>query len=45
MAAEGDLQKEVVAHRKSYETFIAMMKWGGILSLLIAMIWVIFIGQ
>ncbi len=45
MAAEGDAQKEIVSHRKSYDSFIFMMKWGGIASLAIALIWIIFIGQ
>ena len=45
MASEGEAQKEVVFHRRSYEGFVSLMKWGGGISLLVAMIWVIFIGQ
>lgn len=45
MATEGEIQKEAVFHKRSYESFISLMKWGGGISLLVAMIWVIFIGQ
>jgi hypothetical protein len=45
MAAEGDAQKEIGSHLKSYDRFIAMMKWGGAISLIIALLWIIFIGQ
>ena len=30
MAAEGELEKEVIIHRKGYEGFIFLMKWGAI---------------
>ena len=42
MAADLDLEKETVSHRKGYEGFIALMKWGTILSAITALI-VVFI--
>ena len=36
MAADGELEKEVLTHRKGYEGFIALFKWGTILSVIIA---------
>ena len=44
MAAEGDVKHEIVSHRKSYDSFISMMKWGGGLSLLVAMLWILIVG-
>ncbi|HEY0027985.1 MAG TPA: aa3-type cytochrome c oxidase subunit IV [Allosphingosinicella sp.] len=43
MAAELDLEKETAVHRKGYVGFIAMMKWGTIISLIIAAIVVLII--
>lgn len=34
MATEGEVRKDLKAHETSYARFIAMMKWGTILSLL-----------
>ncbi|MDT9598292.1 aa3-type cytochrome c oxidase subunit IV [Sphingosinicella rhizophila] len=45
MAAEGDLQKEVATHKKGYEGFVGLMKWGGIVSLLLALIVVFVIAE
>ena len=42
MAAELDLEKENVSHRKGYSLFIALMKWGAIISFVVAML-VVFI--
>ena len=36
MAGEGDAKTETVTHEKGYAGFISMMKWGTILSLLVA---------
>jgi hypothetical protein len=44
MAAEGETQTEFVAHERSYEGFISMMKWGGGISLLVAMLWILLVG-
>ena len=32
MAAELDLEKETASHRKGYDGFIGMMKWGAVLT-------------
>jgi hypothetical protein len=45
MAAEGDAQKEIVSHLNSYDRFVRLMKWGGAISLIVALLWIIFIGQ
>jgi hypothetical protein len=37
MAAEGELHKEAVTHKRGYEGFVTMMKWGTILSFITAM--------
>lgn len=34
MATDADARKELKAHERSYDRFIAMMKWGTILSLI-----------
>ncbi len=45
MAAEGDTRDEVRAHVKSYADFAWMMKWGTILSFILAMIVVLIISN
>ena len=45
MAVEGEVQVEEKAHVRSYSAFIAMMKWGAILSLLTALIVVLLISN
>ena len=45
MAAQGEIEKEVVTHKKGYEGFIALMKWGAILSFVTAMIVVFVIAE
>ena len=42
MAAEVNADREVKAHRSSYGLFVALMKWGAILSVITGLI-VIFI--
>jgi hypothetical protein len=44
MAAELDLEKETATHRKGYVGFISLMKWGTILSAIIAFIVVLIIA-
>ncbi len=44
MAAEGEAKTDLQAHVKSYDRFSAMMKWGTILSFILAMIVVIIIA-
>ena len=44
MAGEVDAQMDVQAHVKSYSRFAAMMKWGTIISFIVAAIVVILIS-
>jgi hypothetical protein len=43
MAADLDLEKETAVHRKGYVGFINMMKWGTVISVIIAAIVVLII--
>ena len=45
MAVEGEVQVEEKAHVRSYSAFVAMMKWGAILSLITALIVVLIISN
>lgn len=45
MAAEGDARTEIVAHEKGYSGFVAMMKWGAIISLVLGLIVVLIIAD
>jgi len=45
MAAEGEIEKEVIVHRKGYEGFIFLMKWGAIVSLVLGLIVVLLIRE
>ncbi len=45
MAADHNVQTDVQAHVKSYSSFAAMMKWGTILSFILAMLVVIIISS
>jgi hypothetical protein len=45
MAAEGEMEKEVVTHKKGYEGFIALMKWGAIVSVVTALIVILLIRE
>ena len=42
MAAEGEIEREVRRHHNSYGLFVALMKWGAIISAITALL-VIFI--
>ena len=44
MAAELDLEKETASHRKGYAGFLGLMKWGAVVSAVIAFIVVIIIS-
>jgi hypothetical protein len=44
MAAEVETQEEIRAHAKSYSAFSSMMKWGTILSFVIAMLVILIIS-
>lgn len=45
MAAEGDIEKEVIVHRKGYEGFLFLMKWGAIISMVTGLIVVLLIRE
>ena len=45
MAAEGELEKEMITHRRGYEGFVAMMKWGTILSAITALLVIFIISE
>ena len=45
MAAEVELEKEAAVHKRGYEGFVSLMKWGTILSVIIAMIVVFLIAD
>ncbi|MGA9583445.1 MAG: hypothetical protein WBR13_15905 [Allosphingosinicella sp.] len=45
MAAEGEIEKEAVAHKKGYETFLFLMKWGAIISIVTGLIVVLIIRE
>lgn len=45
MAAEGEIQQDVAVHEKGYSSFIAMMKWGTIISLVLGLITVLVISE
>jgi Bacterial aa3 type cytochrome c oxidase subunit IV len=45
MAAEGELEKEVITHRKGYEGFIFLMKWGAIISIVTGLIVILLIRE
>ncbi|HET9639514.1 MAG TPA: aa3-type cytochrome c oxidase subunit IV [Allosphingosinicella sp.] len=45
MAAEGEIEKEVIVHQKGYEGFLFLMKWGAIISLVLGLIVVLLIAE
>lgn len=45
MAAEGEIEKEVVTHRKGYEGFIFMMKWAAVICVIVALIVILLIRE
>jgi hypothetical protein len=45
MAVEGDANTDIQSHVKSYDRFSAMMKWGTIISFIVAAIVVIIISS
>lgn len=45
MAAEGEMEKEVVTHRKGYEGFLFLMKWGAIISVITGLIVILLIRE
>jgi hypothetical protein len=45
MAAEGEIEKEAVVHRKGYEGFIFLMKWGAIVCVVLGFIVILLIRE
>lgn len=45
MAAQGELEKEVVTHRQGYEGFVSLMKWGAIVCVATALIVILLISE
>ena len=45
MAVDGETREEIKAHVESYSAFAAMMKWGTIISAIVAIIVVIIISS
>ena len=45
MAAQGELDREDVVHRKGYERFVALMKWGTIVCAILGLIVVFVIAE
>jgi len=43
MAAEGDANKDFKAHLGTYSGFIGLMKWGAIVSVIVALIVILLI--
>ena len=45
MAAQGDNETDVIAHRKGYEGFLFLMKWGAIISIVTGFIVILLIRE
>jgi Bacterial aa3 type cytochrome c oxidase subunit IV len=45
MAAEGEIETEVIVHKKGYEGFIFLMKWGAIISIVLGFIVILLIRE
>ena len=45
MAAEGELDKEVVTHRRGYEGFVFLMKWSAVVCVVTALIVILLIAE
>jgi hypothetical protein len=45
MAAEGELDREIIVHRKGYERFIGMMRWGAVICLIVGFIVILAIAK
>lgn len=45
MAAEGDVKNDLKAHEKGYSAFVGLMKWGTIVSFVVAAIVVLLIAS
>jgi hypothetical protein len=45
MAAEGEIEKEVITHRKGYESFTVLMKWAAIVCVIVGFIVILLIRK
>jgi hypothetical protein len=45
MAAEGEIEKEVIVHRKGYEGFTFLMKWSAIVCVVLGFIVILLIRE
>lgn len=45
MAAEGEIEKETIVHKKGYEGFLFLMKWGAVISLVLGFIVILLIRE
>ncbi len=45
MAGEGELDKEIVTHRKGYDGFIFLMKWGAVVCVILGFIVILLIRE
>ena len=45
MAAEGEIETEAVAHKKGYESFVFLMKWGAIVWVVLGLIVILLISE
>ena len=45
MAVEGEIEKEVVTHKKGYEGFVFLMKWGAVVCVVTALIVILLIRE
>lgn len=45
MAAQGEIEKETIVHKKGYEGFLFLMKWGAIISIVLGFIVILLIRE
>lgn len=45
MAAEGEIENEGIVHKKGYEGFLFLMKWGAIISIVLGFIVILLIRE
>ena len=45
MAAEGELDRELIVHEKGYHRFIGMMRWGAVICAIIAFLVILAIAK
>jgi hypothetical protein len=45
MAAEGELDREVIVHKRGYERFISLMRWGAVICLIIGFLVILAIAK